>query len=362
LGLALVGAAGVLLGVGAAPEARACTVWQTADGLDLHFPAGTTIRYYIQQAGTEDVEGEGEFEAIQRAFEQWSAVICGEGPALTFEYVGTADTDAINFDPRFFRDEKNMVAFVNEGWDDPAVVARARILWDNETGEIMEFGIGLNDQHADWSTADGGASGSFDIQDVLVRQIGLTLGLGDSEVEAAAMFPGNQTASVRRRTLDADDEAAICDLYAPGRDYTAVPEGAACGRDLHPGVRPDQNNSTANNSTANNGAENNGAENNGENNGAENNAAENNSEPEPPTDLGPGANCTGSEQCAEGLICGCPESLGECAQNICYALEEEAPAEEKEDEGCAAAPGRASGWGLGLGLLALLWGLRRRRG
>jgi len=327
--------------------ADACTVWTNENGLELHFPPGEPVEYWIQTDGSADIPGDEDFDAIHEAFAAWGSVLCGdEASGLTFTFAGLADVEPRNFDPRRFRDRKNMVAFINEDWgeSDADVLARARILWDSETGEITEFGIALNDEYTDWSTDPAGDPGLFDIQSVLMRQIGLSFGLGDSTFEDAVMFPAFSPGSSDRRGLSNDDTVAVCDLYEPGRqDFSEAPDEAACERDFHPGAVPDDGDPDP------------GPE-------AEPDAGPDDlpdAEPEAPANLGAGENCQGTAQCADGLECGCP--LESCAANFCFTPEVEAPLVSDEG-GCAVVTvtaERDGGWALFAMILIL--GLRRRR-
>ncbi len=348
-------AAGAAAMVAAPGQAEACTIWTNENGIELHFPPGEPVVYYIQADGSADLPGADDFDAIHAAFEAWSSVVCGDQDSgLVFEFGGVLDTDPNNFDPRAFRDQKNMVAFVNENWQgNPNSLARARILWNSDTGEIEEFGIALNDEFTDWAT-DGNPM-AFDVQSVLMRQIGLAFGLGDSEFESSVMFPGFRVGDTSKRTLGNDDVLAVCDLYAPGReDYSEIPEDAECARDFHPGAvdNPDPPPNNDPNNMPNNDPGNNDPG----NNDPGNNDPGNN-EP-PPSDLGPFENCTDTSQCAEGLICGCPTES--CAANVCH--EPEGPAETGSTSCTAAATHHPSQSApLGLFLLLGLVALRRRQ-
>ncbi len=346
--------AGVALGWGAlaAERAEACTIWTNEGSIELHFPPGQPVVYYIQAAGSADIEGAEDFDAIHAAFAAWGSVLCGDqASGLTFEFGGVLDTDPNNYDPRRFRDRKNMVAFVNEGWEgDQGVLARARILWDGATGEIIEFGIGLNDEFSKWSTNPDGEADAFDIQAVLMRQIGLSFGLGDSEFEDSVMAPAFSVNNTSKRTLANDDVAAVCDLYAPGReDFATTPEDAECTRDFHPGAVPEDPNNEPGPDPEPEGQPDPEPE------------AQPDPEPEARTNLGPGENCLNPSECMEGLVCGCP--LESCTANFCFTPEEPAPPPVKEkDDGCAqaGAPLHRSTWWPLLGLLAALAVLRRR--
>jgi hypothetical protein len=312
----LILAVGCLAVLSVTADAGACTVWQTESGVDLHFPPGV-VEFYVQSAGTLDVEGDGEIAAIQAAFAAWGGAQCdGPGPSVEFVYAGTIDVEQTNYDPRLFRDRKNMVTFVQNNWDgDPLVLARARILWDDETGEILEFGIALNDTNTLWSASDEVKPGHYDVQSVVARQIGFSVGMGDSEVTGSVMASGYSEGVADRRGLHGDDEQGFCELYADDRDHSVIPEDAECGRDLHPGLQVSANNDEDPVEGAGAGMQ----------------------------DQVEGRACSQDRDCIEGLECGCREE--NCVANVCHTpvVDEPAPPSPPSD-GCGTTLGTPS-WG-----------------
>lgn len=65
-----------------------------------------------------------------------------------------------------------------------------------------------------WATAGEACSGTeFFIEGVMVHEVGHVLGLGHTSVSGATMFPSVSTCNNGPATTEADDEAAIRDLY-----------------------------------------------------------------------------------------------------------------------------------------------------
>jgi predicted Zn-dependent protease len=58
-----------------------------------------------------------------------------------------------------------------------------------------------------------GCSGEFDIDGIMVHEVGHVIGIGHSNVAGATMYPSVSSCNINNRTLEADDIAAKNDLY-----------------------------------------------------------------------------------------------------------------------------------------------------
>jgi predicted Zn-dependent protease len=58
-----------------------------------------------------------------------------------------------------------------------------------------------------------GCSGEYDIDGIMVHEVGHVIGLGHSSVAGATMYPSVSACNFNNRTLEADDIAAKNDLY-----------------------------------------------------------------------------------------------------------------------------------------------------
>jgi hypothetical protein len=58
-----------------------------------------------------------------------------------------------------------------------------------------------------------GCSGEFDIDGIMVHEVGHVIGIGHSNVAGATMYPTVSSCNYNNRTLEADDLAAQADLY-----------------------------------------------------------------------------------------------------------------------------------------------------
>jgi hypothetical protein len=58
-----------------------------------------------------------------------------------------------------------------------------------------------------------GCSGEYDIDGIMVHEVGHVIGLGHSNVAGATMYPTVSSCNINNRSLEADDIAAKNDLY-----------------------------------------------------------------------------------------------------------------------------------------------------
>jgi predicted Zn-dependent protease len=63
------------------------------------------------------------------------------------------------------------------------------------------------------SRENDGCSGEYDIDGIMVHEVGHVIGLGHSNVAGATMYPTVSACNFNNRTLEADDLAAQNDLY-----------------------------------------------------------------------------------------------------------------------------------------------------
>ena len=185
----------------------------------------TPVRYFVSDRGVNGVTPAQFQTAVARAFSTWEAV-----PTSAIGYRFASFTAA---DPDE-EDGLSTLGFLNHPELD-RVLASTSFVIDNSTGAIVESDIFFNSAF-DWSTADNGESGRFDVQSIALHEIGHLSGLGHSalgETELregggrrvlasdAVMFPiAYGAGTTTGRTLRADDIAGVSDLYPDG-DFTS---------------------------------------------------------------------------------------------------------------------------------------------
>lgn len=80
-------------------------------------------------------------------------------------------------------------------------------------GSIYDADIVTNSTGVAWASAGESCSNEFYVEGVMVHEVGHVLGLGHSSVAGATMYPSVAYCNNGPATIEADDIAAINDLY-----------------------------------------------------------------------------------------------------------------------------------------------------
>lgn len=79
---------------------------------------------------------------------------------------------------------------------------------------IDDADVYTSERHAFFSSREtDGCSGEYDIDGVMVHEVGHVIGIGHSNVQGATMYPSVSACNTANRTLERDDTAAKSDLY-----------------------------------------------------------------------------------------------------------------------------------------------------
>ena len=203
-----------------------------SEGISLKWRAGT-VSYFIANREVPNVSPTDLQNVMARSFSTWTAVPSAE---IDFQFAGF--TGAIPLED----DDINTIGFLSRP-DLERVLATTGFTYDTATGEIIESDIFFNSSF-DWSTAEGGQAGRFDLQSIATHEAGHFLGLGHSalgETERqpsggrrviaaeAVMFPiAFSSGNTEDRVLRPDDIAGVSDIY-PAGDFRQV-TGSIQGR------------------------------------------------------------------------------------------------------------------------------------
>jgi hypothetical protein len=199
-------------------------------GRYLYWPE-RRIAYVVNERGCSDVPMSETLGAIERAFAAWAEPPCTD---LSFVYEGIVPDDGTNLtlEKGSPPDNQNLIVW-GETWP-PAgagtistyVPGLTTLLYDVETGQIMDADIDLNAQNFFWTTTDDPGQAATDIQNILTHEIGHLLGLTHSKEREATMYENTHQGEMDKRSLHADDELGICTVYPIGQ---STPEGHGQG-------------------------------------------------------------------------------------------------------------------------------------
>ena len=153
---------------------------------------------YAFAAGTGDIGGDDERDAVRRAFATWSAAT-----QFAFREVGTSDNPDIR------------IAWTNANCGDADMTGSVLAHADYPPGcgfygNALPRPLHFDDQENTWCI--GAISGQFDVETVALHEIGHIMGLAHSTVSGAVMFP-TVADNATLRALAPDDIEGIRRLY-----------------------------------------------------------------------------------------------------------------------------------------------------
>lgn len=181
----------------------------------------TSPTYQINPAGSADIAGDSEIEAVEAAFTRWTKVACTTLRAQRVAWVSSSG--ALNS-----YDANNRVSWVEEDWSLPENVLAMTFNYYTDEG-IVGSDMLLNGEGHSWTTDSAEADaekGPYDVETVVLHEAGHFYGLDHTADEEAVMFANYKDVA---RSLGSGDIEGICALYPT---TTALyPVGAACAGD-----------------------------------------------------------------------------------------------------------------------------------
>ena len=155
--------------------------------------------------------------ATSDAFARWVNVDCPGGgkPSIRLLNRGPIACGVPEYNQT--TSNANVVAYHDAPWPyrltGSELLAQETLYFNPNTGEIYDANLEINTDQYDFAVA-GAVSPVLDLNAVLTHQVGHFLGLSHSRLPEATMYQDYDPGMV---TLDADDIAAICEAYPPGR-------------------------------------------------------------------------------------------------------------------------------------------------
>lgn len=171
-----------------------------------------TIPYVVDGAGSDDLTGEAQFDAIHRSFATWQDVPCSY---IAFRFDGKKQPAPVGFQQG--GSNVNAVTWVESNWAHSSrAIAVTLTTFDCNTGQIFDADILLNGAQFRFST--GGQVGRADVQNTVTHEIGHFLGFDHSPDPESTMYADAPLGETKKRDLSADDVQGLCDVYRVGNE------------------------------------------------------------------------------------------------------------------------------------------------
>jgi len=178
---------------------------------------GDCVVWSLSEEGTPDVPDSSALRgAVRSAFETWNAVDC---TFMRFVEGGASacGCDDIGYDEN--GRNANLVAWCEESWPadfPPEAIAITVVSYNQETGQIYDTDVAFNGTSFTFTAAGSGME--TDVRNTMTHEAGHMIGIGESDVSEATMWPYSGPGDVEKRTLSDDDRAAVCAMYPVAAD------------------------------------------------------------------------------------------------------------------------------------------------
>ncbi len=205
---------------------------QTVDG-NPDLPLYWQTRVHDLRLGV-DTANEGSPDGIRMAadnsFNSW--MMAGGCTDVVLRDVGPPSGITTNLDGGD-HDGENRIVF-RQVWPasaSSAALALTTVVYDRRNGQIQDADIDLNDESFFWTTGLDGVTIN-DVENTLTHELGHFLGFAHVADPDATMYADSPEGETSKRTLEADDIAAVCTVYpagmpTPGTD--PIPTGISHG-------------------------------------------------------------------------------------------------------------------------------------
>ncbi len=186
--------------------------------------AGGEIIYVIDTAGSGDIPGTAEMDAVARAFDHWegigtSRVAFSRGADQAIQVANNDNINAVYW----AEGNTTKIGGTNENLDGfVSVTPTYRVASGANKGIILDANIILNGNDFSWTVTPESVLTSYDVEAVVTHEIGHLIGLDHSPVLSASMSPRFVAGEIRPRLLHEDDSIGASSIYPDGSFTTST--------------------------------------------------------------------------------------------------------------------------------------------
>jgi len=207
---------------GGSTQGQRCTPALPGDcGIPLQWRQ-PCVSFSVQQDASRQVDYATADRILTQAFATWAAVDCGGGhPSIQVLDFSPAECSLVEYNQH--AGNANILVFRDDHWPHDTsgggvdILALTTVTYDVDTGDIYDADIEVNTSGNLFSTTPTPGPMDNDLLSVLTHETGHFLRLAHTPVYPATMTADYMTGTDGLRTLQPDDEAAICAVYPVGR-------------------------------------------------------------------------------------------------------------------------------------------------
>jgi len=197
--------------------ALAYSINQTDFGYTMRWQS-LPATYYLNPAGSDNINNGSDIAAIGQSFADWEAVSCS---VLNFTKLGEINTAAVQSMGAESNDQNDITFIENNTWTLGEYVLGVTIPLGMTNGQFVEVDIAFNGYHHKWSTT--GKKWRVDVKSVAIHEIGHYVGMqhvlgGYSQYNPPTMAPQNDPYG-KTASLETDDKLGVCYLYPSGGKF-----------------------------------------------------------------------------------------------------------------------------------------------
>ncbi|OQX68433.1 MAG: hypothetical protein B6A08_10475 [Sorangiineae bacterium NIC37A_2] len=205
------------------------------NGKPIAWPS-SCVSFAVQKDGSlkRHISADDLTALIEEAFAAWTSSTCSDGstPSLRVENYGMAECGVSEYNR--CTGNANIWMFRDRNWTgsdaggsgsgfDSSALAVTTVNFSVQSGLLYDADVELNSDQAHFTLPN--QAPIIDLKSIITHEAGHFLGFDHSPNEDATMYFAYQPGETHARTLEPDDQAAICAAYPRDRE---LPGGESC--------------------------------------------------------------------------------------------------------------------------------------